>query len=146
MAPRARDVRHHKVGLRCRARRSTWLNWDIPAKSLTRLWVSLARAGSSDSQLRSCLTVFRLAFPRDLPAIKDLPDFERQFRLCDRLLQQIDAIVEPALMNNGVSRIASHVENFEPEAYLCRAPSEFAPIDSGHHDIRQQEIDLWSIL
>jgi hypothetical protein len=71
---------------------------------------------------------------------------QSELALGDRLLQQVDALVETALMNHCISRIACHVEHFERRTELLRPSAQLAPIDARHDNIGQQEVNHRLIL
>ena len=95
--------------------------------------------------------VWRPALPasRRLPPcapVQHFADAARELGLRDRLLQQLDAFVEPALMHHGVARIAGHVQHRKIGPQLLRAPAELAAVDPGHHHVGEHQIDAAVLL
>src|SRR5205814_9261644 len=73
--------------------------------------------------------------------VEDLPDLRRQHDPVERLLQQRDAGVEPALVHDRVTRIAGHEQDLELGLASMQRVRELTPIDPGHHDVGQKQVD-----
>src|SRR4029078_5556236 len=82
-----------------------------------------------------------LKFSGHFSSIEDVPDSRRQFRLTDWLLHEIEISLDPALVNDGVARIACHVKNLECWSQLSSLRGEFAAIHSAHHHVGQHKVD-----
>ena len=66
----------------------------------------------------------------DQGTVENLSHAQSELGLGDRLLQQVDALVETVLMNYCISRIARHVEHFERGTELLRPSAQLAPVDA----------------
>jgi hypothetical protein len=68
--------------------------WKAPSPDIDPT-TSTGTSGSSDHRL----------------SVQYLPDSGRELGLADRLLDQVDAIVKPAVVDYGVARVAGHVQH-----------------------------------
>lgn len=67
-----------------------------------------------------------------------------QLRLGYRFLQEVDTLIETALMDDGVPGIAGHIQNPYPRAKMLGFPRQLATVPARHDDVGEQQID-WSL-
>jgi len=79
-------------------------------------------------------------------AVEDAPDLGRQLLAAVGLAQELDAGVEPAVMDDRILGIARGEQHPEPRPQPGRALGEDAAADlAGHHHVGQQQIDLGAV-
>jgi hypothetical protein len=59
----------------------------------------------------------------------------------DRLLDEMNAWIEPAMMDDGIAGVPGHEQNFEIGAQPLRRFRQLATIHPGQDNIGQQQID-----
>src|SRR5215207_3610000 len=64
-----------------------------------------------------------------------------ELALGDRLLKQVDPVVQAALMNDRVPRVPSHVDDLQIGCGFQRLCSELATVHAGHDHVCQKQID-----
>src|ERR1041385_7494544 len=75
-------------------------------------------------------------------AIEDAPNLAGERIGSERLGQQVDIRIEPAMMDDRVARIAGHVDDLDRGPYLAHLIAKLAPVHpSGQHHVGQHEID-----
>src|SRR4029450_7329999 len=62
-------------------------------------------------------------------AIEQRTNTRRKLRLSDRFLKQLDTFFQPALMNDGISRVTGHVKHGQAGPHRLRAPAQLAAVD-----------------
>jgi negative regulator of sigma E activity len=65
--------------------------------------------------------------------------------LADRLLDQIHALVEATLMDDGVARVARHVEDTQARPQGLRSPPKLTTIEAWHDHVGQIAVTATSI-
>ncbi len=73
--------------------------------------------------------------------IEDGADLGSEHSLRQRLLDQLNAGVEPALMHDGIARVAGHEEHLQIGLALLHRVTELPAVHPRQHDVGQQEID-----
>src|SRR5262245_25784339 len=80
-------------------------------------------------------------------AVEDAPHLAGERIGGERLGQQVDVRVEPAVMDDGVARVAGHVEHLDGGPALAQRVAQLPAIHPARkHDIGQQEIDRRRVL
>jgi hypothetical protein len=70
--------------------------------------------------------------------LKGLFDFGRKLIQSERLGDEGGARIENAVMHNGVSRVASRIENLETRLSGQGLGREFPTVHFRHHDVREK--------
>lgn len=79
------------------------------ATLLQRFWAIRKNCDFSRVRGNAIPLILRYTFS-SLRAVEDVPYSRSEKLLSNRLLQQINSIIQPAVVNDGISRIASHVK------------------------------------
>ena len=76
--------------------------------------------------------------------VDDVAELCPERRLGKRLGQQLDAGIEPPLMDDGIARIPGREQDFDRRIALARLLGQLPSIHSARQtDIRENDDDLW---
>ena len=86
------------------------------------------------ARLRAWDRVYKLS-------VEDSSNRRGELPAVEGLLNQFDARIQPALMDNGVARISRHEQDLQRRPTLAGFFRKLAAVHAGHDDIGQQETD-----
>src|ERR1043166_4495780 len=77
-----------------------------------------------------------------LVPIEQIADSSRKVGLRQRLLDDFDAGIEAAMVNDGIARISRHEKDLHVRLAALHPPGQLAAIGSGQHHVGHEQIDL----